>query len=79
MKLEKLMVYDTVSQNTVSVKYGNFQLVEDEIFPFKIIARLEYEDQLKSSTQVSIELMKVTIEKKPLKFPFNIPQKYERQ
>lgn len=79
MKLEKLQVKDTVSENTISVNYGDFQLVGEQILPFKIAAKLQYKGGAKKDTEVEIEYRQAGIEKKPLKFPFNIPQKYERK
>lgn len=77
-KLEKIQVRDNVTKNEVSVGYQNFQMVGEQIFPFKILAVLEYGGTTKKEdTKVDIEFNKIEIEDKPLKFPFNIPQKYE--
>lgn len=78
-KLEEVRVRDTVSNNSFSVNYTDFQLVEDQIFPFKITARLDRRDDSKGDTKVGIEFKQTTIEKKEIKFPFNVPQKYERK
>lgn len=77
MKLEKIQVTDTLSKNSISVNYSDFQLVEEEIFPFLINAQLNYADTESEPVKVSIEYKQTTVEKKPLKFPFNIPQRYE--
>lgn len=79
MKLEKLQVTDTVSENTFSVNYSKFQLVEEQILPFEITAKLSYSKASKDPTEIDIEYRQANIEKKPLRFPFNIPQKYERK
>lgn len=79
MKLEKVQVQDTVSGNSISVNYGEFQLVEGQVFPFEIFARLRYSDDNKESTNIEIEFKQAEIEKKPLKFPFHVSQKYERK
>ncbi len=77
-KLEKIEVKDAVTKNEVSVGYQNFQLVGEQIFPFKILAVLQYGgNEKKDDTKVDIEFNKIEIEEKPLKFPFNIPQRYE--
>lgn len=78
MKLEKVQVQDTLSENTISVNYSDFQLVEKEVLPFKINADLDYKDKSKGSTKVELEYKQTNIEEKKLKFPFNVPQKYER-
>ncbi|MEQ9305929.1 MAG: DUF4292 domain-containing protein [Marinoscillum sp.] len=79
MKLEKVEVKDTVTNNTISVNYGDFQLVDEEVFPFLINAVLKYKDKEKGETTVDIQYKQTNIEKKPLKFPFNVPQRYERK
>lgn len=79
MKLEKVQVRDTISKNTISVNYSDFQLVEEEIFPFKILVNLRYQEKSKGTTRVELEYKQTNIEKKPLKFPFNVPQKYEHK
>ncbi|XOV92013.1 MAG: DUF4292 domain-containing protein [Bacteroidota bacterium] len=77
-KLEKIQVKDAVTKNEVSVQYQDFQLVGEQIFPFKIFTLLEYGgDTKKEDTKVDIEFNKIEIEDKPLKFPFNVPQRYE--
>lgn len=77
-KLEKLMVQDTVSENSIYVNYSEFQLVEDQTLPFAIKAELTKGKPMETATKVDIAYNKAEIEKKPLKFPFNVPQKYER-
>ena len=79
MKLEKLNVKDTLTNNTVSVTYGDFQLVNEEVFPFLIKAALEYQKEGKKKTTIDLEYKQANIEEKPLRFPFNVPQKYERK
>ena len=79
MKLEKIQVTDTLTKNSISVNYADFQLVEEEIFPFLINATLNYADVKLEPVKVDIEYKQTTLEKKPLRFPFNIPQRYERK
>ncbi|MBV6644958.1 MAG: DUF4292 domain-containing protein [Cyclobacteriaceae bacterium] len=78
-KLEKLSVKDLSTNTTVSVNYGNFQLVNDKVFPHSIEARINYIKSGQKSTLVEIGFNKTEIEDKPLKFPFNVPSKYSRQ
>ena len=79
MKLEKVNVKDTLTNNTVSVTYSDFQLVNEEVFPFLIKAALEYQKEGKKKTTIDLEYKQATIEEKPIKFPFNVPQKYEHK
>ncbi|MFY0607263.1 MAG: DUF4292 domain-containing protein [Cyclobacteriaceae bacterium] len=76
-KLERISVLDTTSSNTVTVDYENFQLVDEEVFPFQINALLSYVGDSNKETTVNIEYKQTQISEKPLKFPFNIPQRYE--
>ena len=78
MKLEKLQVQDTVSKSSILVNYGGFQLVKDQILPFSIEAKLLIGKSTSASTRLDIEYSKAEIETKPIRFPFNVPQKYER-
>lgn len=78
LKLEKLQIQDTVSKSMISINYNDFQLVEDQIMPFNISSKL-YKDLADiASTKLDLEYNKAEIEKKEIKFPFNISQKYER-
>lgn len=77
-KLEKLMVQDTLTKSSIFVSYSNFQQIEDQVLPFLIIATLKKGQPNSPSTRVEIVYSKAEIETKPLKFPFNVPDKYER-
>ncbi len=75
-KLEKLDVKDLDTESAISVNYGKFQEVGDEIFPFQINATIEYLASAKQKTSIVIGFNKAQIGDKPLKFPFNVPSKY---
>src|ERR1035437_9733217 len=55
------------------VRYRNFKLVENLLFPFQCNIVLKGENKY----QISIEYSKVTINKE-LEFPFHIPDNYEK-
>jgi len=78
MKLEKLKVNDANTQNSISVTYSDFQRVQEQVLPFLIKTQFDYAKQDKSPTKMGIEFKQSEIEKKPLKFPFNVPSKYDR-
>ncbi len=78
MKLEKLKVNDANTQNSISVTYSDFQMVQEQVLPFLIKTQFDYATQDKSPTKMGIEFKQSEIEKKPLKFPFNVPSKYDR-
>ncbi len=83
-KLEKLKIVDTPTSNSLDLTYSAFQLIDEfHIFPFKTLMSLKYNkpgDQNPYLTTIDIEHNKADVEDgKRLKFPFNIPQKYERK
>lgn len=78
MKLEKVNVKDSISGNSIGVSYGDFQLVQDQPFPFAIDAKL-VKKASDDHTEVEIEYKQAQVEEKPIKFPFNISSKYERK
>ena len=82
MKIEKLVVQDMQTQHALQVDYKNFQQVEEQLLPYEVFSTFYYFSKNTSTnkkTIVNITFNKVTIEKKPLKFSFRIPQKYERR
>lgn len=78
-KLEKLEISDEDSGSSLMVDYANFQLVEDQLLPYEVNSKFLFFDETENKnkeTIVNIVYNKATLEKKPLRFPFNIPQKY---
>ncbi len=78
-KIEKLLIKDSESGSSLVVNYANFQQIEDQLLPYEVDSRFLYFDQKENrnrETIVNIVFNKATLEKKPLRFPFNIPQRY---
>lgn len=78
MKLEKLLALDTASKSTVSVRFSSFQLLEDQVIPYEILCDIQNSITPDQNVKIGIYYNKADIEKKPVKFPFNVPQKFER-
>ncbi len=83
-KLEKLEIVDAATTNTLNISYSDFQLVDEfHIFPFQSLISLVYNKPGEAkafSTNIEIEHNKAEVDDgKKMKFPFNIPQKYERK
>jgi hypothetical protein len=83
-KLEKLDIVDGPTSNTLNIAYSDFQVVDEfHIFPFQSLISLTYNKPGTAEafkTQIEIEHNKADVEDgKKMKFPFNIPQKYERK
>ncbi len=81
LKLERVQWLDIPTQNTLIINYTNFRLIDDLVFPYENQIILNYMDteDTPANTQINIDYNKAEISRKRLKFPFNIPAKYERQ
>ena len=79
-KLEKLYAYDTVTYNSVSVNYGEFQPIEGQIIPQSIQATVNFAEQDgKEPVSITIEYNRTELRKESVSFPFNVSSKYTRK
>ena len=77
-KIETVIIKELFSQNQLSLKYSDFTELNNSLFPKLCMVNLTYDTPNGPSvTTVDIEHSKVEILDKPLKFPFNIPTKYD--
>ncbi len=68
------------SSNSLTINYSNFQPVSTKIFPYNGTINLFYKALSGVlNTTVIFEYNKAEVGDKELKFPFNIPKKYERR
>ena len=80
MKLEKVELKETDSNNSLTIDYTDFQQVGEEIFPYNGTINLLYKTPAGLiNTTIIFEYNKAEMEDKVLKFPFNIPKKYVRR
>ncbi len=80
MKIERVEMLESSSKNTAVIRYYDFQLVENQVFPYSAIISLFYKSNNGTlNTVIEFEYNKAEIENKALKFPFNIPKKYVRK
>ncbi|MDA0196585.1 MAG: DUF4292 domain-containing protein [Bacteroidetes bacterium] len=81
LKLERAQWLDIPTQNTLIINYTNFQLIDDLVFPYENQIILSYigTEDTPANTQINIDYSKAEIGDKRVKFPFNIPDKYERK
>jgi Domain of unknown function (DUF4292) len=79
-KLEKVEMKEQNTSNSISLNYSNFQPVGDKIFPFNGGVNILYKT-VKGlvNTSITLEYNKAEVGDKELKFPFNIPRKYDRR
>ncbi len=79
-KIERVELTEEDTKNSITLHYTNFQKVEDRIFPYNGIINLYYKTPGGVLNNViSFEYNKAEVGDKELRFPFNIPRKYERR
>lgn len=80
MKIERVEMIEEASKNSAVVRYYDFHMVGQQAFPFTGIVSIFYQGESGTlNTVIELEYNKAEIEDKALKFPFNIPKKYERK
>ncbi|HLF34890.1 MAG TPA: DUF4292 domain-containing protein [Cyclobacteriaceae bacterium] len=78
MKIEKVSIADDTTSNYLSVDYHDFQDVDSVLFAFNNSISLFYSDNDRSiNTQVIITYNKASFSDKKVKFPFNVPERYD--
>ncbi|MCE2935159.1 MAG: DUF4292 domain-containing protein [Cyclobacteriaceae bacterium] len=79
-KLEQVELSETTSTNSLKVTYSNFQPVGERLFPYNGIISIFYKtpNGIVNNT-ISFEYNKAEVGDKELKFPFNIPKRYDRR
>jgi len=80
MKIEKVEMKEGNTNNSLVVNYSNFQPVGDKVFPYNGAINLFYKAAAGVlNTTIIFEYNKAEVGDRELKFPFNIPKKYERR
>lgn len=80
-KLEKVEMTEIGTSNKLTFSYSNFQPLGNKQFPYNGIIDLIYKNSggAINNTNITFEYNKAEIGDRELKFPFNIPKKYERR
>lgn len=79
-KIEKVELHESSTDNAITITYGNFQVVEDKIFPFTGSISIHYKTPAGMlNNTITFEYNKAEVGDKELRFPFNIPKKYDRR
>lgn len=79
-KIEKVELTEEDTKNSITLNYTNFQAVEDRIFPYNGVINLYYKTPGGILNNViTFEYNKAEVGDKELRFPFNIPRKYDRR
>ena len=80
MKIEKVEMKEDESMNSLIINYSNFQPVGDKVFPYNGTINLFYKTLSGLlNTTIIFEYNKAEVGDKELRFPFNIPKRYERR
>lgn len=79
MKLEKVEVFDEETKNSISVNYSDFILVNGQVFPNEISAKIDYESAKQANKEINISYSKMVIQDAPISFPYTVPSKYEKK
>ena len=79
-KLEKVELTEASSTNSLSINYSNFQPIGNKTFPYNGIISAFYKTISGIiNTTITLEYNKAEVGDKELKFPFNIPKRYQRR
>lgn len=80
MKIQKVELKESDTHNSLTINYGDFQPVGNKLFPYNGTINLFYKTTAGLlNTTIIFEYTKAEVGDKELKFPFNIPKKYERR
>ena len=79
-KLERLELLETSTANSIVINYSNFQPLGDKSFPYNgMISVLFKTPTGVISNTITFEYNKAEVGDKELRFPFNIPKRYEQR
>ncbi len=77
-KVETVLLNEKPTNNNMTLKYSEFDMLTNYLFPYNCLINLTYKsDKGPLVTSITLKYTKAEIPDKPLKFPFNIPNKYE--
>jgi hypothetical protein len=79
-KLERVDLFEASTGNSVKINYSDFQPVGDKLFPYKGMIDVVYKtvSGIVNNT-IIFEYSKAEVGNKELRFPFNIPKRYDRR
>ncbi len=79
-KVTEVNILETSTKNSMTLMYGDFKEVNNQIFPFSsFVSLIHYNEFGELETKVDIKHSKVEISNNDLNFPFTIPKKYARK
>lgn len=79
-KIEYVELVEATTNNTLKVEYSNFQPLGDKYFPYNGVVNVFYKTPAGIiNNTITIEYNKAEVGDRELKFPFNIPKRYDRR
>jgi hypothetical protein len=79
-KLEKVELREANTNNSLLIQYSNFQVVGTKLFPYNGYVEILYKTAAGIiQNTITFEYSKAEVGDRELRFPFNIPKKYERR
>ncbi|MCU0419822.1 MAG: DUF4292 domain-containing protein [Cyclobacteriaceae bacterium] len=79
-KIEKVQLRESTTSNELKIDYSNFQPVGNKLFPYNGTISVFYKTAAGIvNNTITLEYSKAEVGDKELKFPFNIPKRYERR
>jgi hypothetical protein len=79
-KLERIELKEQSTSNSLTIQYSNFQNVGTKVFPFNGVIQILYKTSAGIiNNSITFEYNKAEVGDRELRFPFNIPRKYERR
>lgn len=87
LKLERVLMQDRSKEeifgktrtrnNTLTLRYNDFQMLNEQVFPFENLVSLDFQrNGKKRKTEIDIQHKKASITDEALRFPFSVPEKY---
>jgi hypothetical protein len=77
-KIETVLINEEKTSNFLTLKYSDFKEAGQYLFPSTCQVNLTYKSKKGPVvTSINLDHRRAEIATKPLKFPFNIPEKYE--
>jgi hypothetical protein len=79
-KIEQVELVEATTNNTLKLQYSNFQPLGEKSYPYNGVISVFYKTTAGIiNNTITFEYNKVEVGDKELKFPFNIPKRYDRR
>ncbi|MDZ7645823.1 MAG: DUF4292 domain-containing protein [Cytophagales bacterium] len=79
-KIEQVDLVEASTNNTLKLQYANFQPLNEKSYPYNGVVSIFYKTSAGIiNNTITFEYNKVEVGDKELKFPFNIPKRYDRR